>query len=120
MYWKSTDCSERYLSQLPGGRVANFILEQRRSSHSTSPSVKRSTKTKFVEKIPEKDVDILDLDPYQQTAYLEPTNPVNVLKVRIQRGIQISMCRFTFRVNFDIFCLHCKFNNEFEEFRSLS
>ena len=86
MYWKSTDCSERYLSQLPGGRVANFILEQRRSSHPTSPSVKRSTKTKFVEKIPEKDVDILDLDPYRQVAYLEPSNPVNVLKVRKQWG----------------------------------
>jgi hypothetical protein len=84
MYWRSPDCSERYLSELPRGRVADFIRDARRR-------VAAAKSTSNVEKLPKNVVpaaksnsefDILSIDPFRQETYLTSTQSSQIFQVR--------------------------------------
>ena len=84
MYWRSPDCSERYLSEVPRGRIADFIRDALRrfaATKSTSKVEKLSTKAPVAKS--KSDFDILSVDPFCQETYLTSTQSNQIFQVSV-------------------------------------
>ena len=89
MYWRSPDCSERYLSELPRGRIADFIRDARRrvaAEKSTSSVEKLSTKV-VPTTTSKSDFDVLTVDPFRQETYLTSTQSSQIFQVSVRQSI---------------------------------
>jgi hypothetical protein len=69
VYWKTPDCYNRFLTDLPHGRISDFV-RQKRDSLLLPPDATYDN-----------NVDTKPVDSYLQDTYLADSDPIQVLKV---------------------------------------
>jgi len=80
MYWRTPDCSDRFLKEIPRGRVADFIREKRRRLQTSKIETQ-----KVISTTPTVD------DNHSVDTYLTLTDPREILHVRIK---SFQRCQF--------------------------